>query len=76
VVGVVGSQEFPMPINERPHGVRIRRKAAAVNAFTPKPAASQPEPEPEPELGPARRTQDTSVGKCAHVCLSARAGRC
>ena len=56
-----------MPINERPHGARIRRKAAVVNALTPKPAAPQPEPEPEPEPEPSRRTGETSVGTCAPI---------
>jgi len=47
-----------MPVNERPHGARLRRKAAAVNALSSKPPprtqAPDPEPEPEPEPAPRR----------------------
>jgi hypothetical protein len=52
-----------MPV-ERAHGARIRRKAAAVNAFTPTKSptpqptpARAPEPEPEPEPEPPASRQ-------------------
>ena len=47
-----------MPVNERPHGARLRRKAAAVNALSAKPLPKTQAPEPEPEPEPKPRRQD------------------